>query len=317
MAQTALVTGGAGFIGSHVVDRLVGDGFRVVVVDSLATGRREAVHGEASFHELDVRSPRLGGLFKAERPDVVFHLAAAASVSGSVRNPAKDARANVMGSINVLEAARRLGIERFVFSSTGGALYGEPAYLPCDEAHPVRPLSPYGAAKNAVEGYVHAIAGLGGFGYTLLRYGNVYGPRQDPHGEAGVVAIFARRMLDGRDVVIYGDGEQERDFVYVSDVVEANLKALAQPGDGVFNIGVGEGTSVNAVFGALAAATGYTRSPRHRAVRAGDVGRIYLDVRQAREGLGWTAAVGLEAGIAATVDSLRVEGRREGRVEGR
>ena len=317
MAQTALVTGGAGFIGSHVVDRLVGDGFRVVVVDSLATGRREAVHGEASFHELDVRSPRLGGLFKAERPDVVFHLAAAASVSGSVRNPAKDARANVMGSINVLQQARRLGIERFVFSSTGGALYGEPAYLPCDEAHPVRPLSPYGAAKNAVEGYVHAIAGLGGFGYTLLRYGNVYGPRQDPHGEAGVVAIFARRMLDGRDVVIYGDGEQERDFVYVSDVVEANLKALAQPGDGVFNIGVGEGTSVNAVFGALAAATGYTRSPRHRAVRAGDVGRIYLDVRQAREGLGWTAAVGLEAGIAATVDSLRVEGRREGRVEGR
>ncbi|MCI0779343.1 MAG: NAD-dependent epimerase/dehydratase family protein, partial [Chloroflexi bacterium] len=177
MAQTALVTGGAGFIGSHVVDRLVGDGFRVVVVDSLVTGRREAVHGEADFRELDVRSPRLAELFKAERPDVVFHLAAAASVSGSVRNPAKDARANVMGSINVLEAARRVGIERFVFSSTGGALYGEPAYLPCDEAHPVRPLSPYGAAKNAVEGYVHAIAGLGGFGYTLLRYGNVYGPR--------------------------------------------------------------------------------------------------------------------------------------------
>ncbi|MCH8847991.1 MAG: NAD-dependent epimerase/dehydratase family protein [Chloroflexi bacterium] len=305
MAQTALVTGGAGFIGSHVVDRLVGDGFRVVVVDSLVTGRREAVHGEADFRELDVRSPRLAELFKAERPDVVFHLAAAASVSGSVRNPAKDARTNVMGSINVLEAARRVGIERFVFSSTGGALYGEPAYLPCDEAHPVRPLSPYGAAKNAVEGYVHAIAGLGGFGYTLLRYGNVYGPRQDPHGEAGVVAIFARRMLDGRDVVIYGDGAQERDFVYVSDVVEANVKALAQPGDDVFNIGVGEGTSVNAVFGALAAATGYARSARHRAARKGDVGKIYLDVRKAREGLGWTAAVGLEAGIAATVESFR------------
>ena len=305
VAQTALVTGGAGFIGSHVVDRLVGDGFRVLVADSLATGRRPNVHAEAAFHELDVRSPRLADLFKSERPDVVFHLAAAASVAGSVRNPARDARANVMGSINVLQQARRLGIERFVFSSTGGALYGEPAYLPCDEAHPVRPLSPYGAAKNAVEGYVHAIAGLGGFGYTLLRYGNVYGPRQDPHGEAGVVAIFARRMLDGRDVVIYGDGEQERDFVYVSDVVEANLKALAQPGDGVFNIGVGEGTSVNAVFGALAAATGYTRSPRHRAARAGDVGKIYLDVRQAREGLGWTAAVGLEAGIAATVESFR------------
>ena len=305
MAQTALVTGGAGFIGSHVVDRLGGAGFRVVVVDSLVTGRREAVHGEADFRELDVRSPRLAELFKAERPDVVFHLAAAASVSASVKNPAKDARANVMGSINVLQAARRLGIERFVLSSTGGALYGEPAYLPCDEAHPVRPLSPYGAAKNAVEGYVHAIAGLGGFGYTLLRYGNVYGPRQDPHGEAGVVAIFARRMLDGRDVVIYGDGAQERDFVYVSDVVEANVRALGASGDGVFNIGVGSGTSVNAIFGALAAATRYARSARHRAARKGDVGKIYLDVRKAREGLGWRAAVGLDAGIAATVESFR------------
>ena len=308
MAQTALVTGGAGFIGSHVVDRLVGDGFRVVVVDSLVTGRREAVHGEADFRELDVRSPRLAALFKAERPDVVFHLAAAASVSGSVRNPAKDARTNVMGSINVLEAARRVGIERFVFSSTGGALYGEPAYLPCDEAHPVRPLSPYGAAKSAVEGYVHTIAALGGFEATVLRYANVYGPRQDPHGEAGVVAIFARRMLDGRDVVIYGDGEQERDFVYVSDVVEANVKALAGPAGGVFNIGRGEGTSVNAVFGTLAAATGYARPPKHRPARAGDVSRIYLDVRKAREDLGWSAAVGLEAGLVATVESLRATG---------
>ncbi len=308
MAGTALVTGGAGFIGSHVVDRLVGDGFRVLVVDSLTTGRREAVHAEAALHELDVRSPRLADLFKVERPDVVFHLAAAASVAGSVRNPAKDARTNVMGSINVLQAARRAGIERFVFSSTGGALYGEPVYLPCDEAHPVRPLSPYGAAKNAVEGYVHAIAGLGGFGYTVLRYGNVYGPRQDPNGEAGVVAIFARRMLEGRDVVIYGDGAQERDVVSVADVVEANLKALAQSDDSVFNIGVGEGTSVNAVFGAVAAASGYMRRPRHREARAGDVGRIYLDVRKARETLGWTARVGLEAGIAATVESFRATG---------
>ena len=247
----------------------------------------------------------MAGLFKAERPDVVFHLAAAASVSASVRNPARDARANVMGSINVLQQARRLGIERFVFSSTGGALYGEPAYLPCDEAHPVRPLSPYGAGKAAVEGYVHVLASLGGFGYTVLRYSNVYGPRQDPFGEAGVVAIFARRMLDGRDVLIYGDGAQERDFVYVADVVEANVRSLEQPGDDVYNIGVGEGTSVNAVFGALAAAVGYTRSPRHRPARAGDVGRIYLDVRKAREALGWTAAVGLEAGIAATVESFR------------
>ena len=302
------MTGGAGFIGSHVVDRLISDGFRVLVADNLATGRRENLHAGAAFFEIDVRSPRLGDLFKRERPEVVFHLAAAASVSGSVRDPAKDARTNVMGSINVLQLSRRLGIERFVFSSTGGALYGEPAYLPCDEAHPVRPLSPYGAAKSAVEGYVHTIAALGGFEATVLRYANVYGPRQDPHGEAGVVAIFARRMLDGRDVVIYGDGEQERDFVYVSDVVEANVKALAGPAGGVFNIGRGEGTSVNAVFGTLAAATGYARPPKHRPARAGDVSRIYLDVRKAREDLGWSAAVGLEAGLVATVESLRATG---------
>ena len=308
MARTALVTGGAGFIGSHVVDRLISDGFRVLVADNLATGRRENLHAGAAFFEIDVRSPRLADLFKRERPEVVFHLAAAASVSGSVRDPAKDARTNVMGSINVLQLSRRLGIERFVFSSTGGALYGEPAYLPCDEAHPVRPLSPYGAAKSAVEGYVHTIAALGGFEATVLRYANVYGPRQDPHGEAGVVAIFARRMLDGRDVVIYGDGEQERDFVYVSDVVEANVKALAGPAGGVFNIGRGEGTSVNAVFGTLAAATGYARPPKHRPARAGDVSKIYLDVRKAREDLGWSAAVGLEAGLVATVESLRATG---------
>ena len=308
MARTALVTGGAGFIGSHVVDRLISDGFRVLVADNLATGRRENLHAGAAFFEIDVRSPRLADLFKRERPEVVFHLAAAASVSGSVRDPAKDARTNVMGSINVLQLSRRLGIERFVFSSTGGALYGEPAYLPCDEAHPVRPLSPSGAAKSAVEGYVHTIAALGGFEATVLRFANVYGPRQDPHGEAGVVAIFARRMLDGRDVVIYGDGEQERDFVYVSDVVEANVAALAGPAGGVFNIGRGEGTSVNAVFGALAAATGYARPPKHRPARAGDVSRIYLDVRKAREDLGWSAAVGLEAGLVATVESLRATG---------
>ena len=306
MAQTALVTGGAGFIGSHVVDRLVRDGYRVVVVDSLASGRREHLNPEAVFHDVDIRSSGLAEVFKTEKPEIVFHLAAAVSVTDSVRNPSRDARANVMGSLNVLQQSKRFGIERFVFSSTGGALYGEPAYLPCDEAHPVRPLSPYGAAKNAVEGYVHAMAGLGRFGYTVLRYGNVYGPRQDPHGEAGVVAIFACRMLDGAGVVIYGDGEQERDFVYVSDVVEANVKALAQTTDGVFNIATGAGTSVNAVFGALAAAAHYRRAPKHRAPRPGDVGVIYLDVRKARDGLGWAAAVGLDAGLAATLDSFRV-----------
>jgi UDP-glucose 4-epimerase len=196
-------------------------------------------------------------------------------------------------------------VERVVVSSTGGALYGEPERLPCGEAHPVRPLSPYGASKFAAEVYTQCLAGLGGLRYTILRYGNVYGPRQDPHGEAGVVAIFSERMLRRAEVVIFGDGHQERDFVYVDDVVEANMRALGQAKSDVYNIGTGEGASVNAIFDSLARLTGYGRRPTYAPVRQGEVYKIYLDVAKARRTLGWTPRVGLDEGLARTVDYFR------------
>ena len=303
--MNVLVTGGAGFIGSHLVDRLIADGHTVAAVDILATGKRENVNPQAALYEIDIRSPALAAAFEAARPEVVFHVAAHASVSESVRDPMHDAEVNVLGTLNVLQQCAAYGVGRFVFSSTGGALYGEPERLPADEEHPVCPLSPYGASKAAAEAYVQTHCTLSGIRYTILRYGNVYGPRQDPFGEAGVVAIFANAMMGGRPPTIFGDGSHERDYVYVDDVVRANVLALAQAEDGVYNIGTGEGTTVAQVFDALAGATDYGGDPEHAAERPGDVHRIYLDVRRAERGLGWRASVSLEEGIRCTVDAMR------------
>ena len=303
--MNVLVTGGAGFIGSHLVDRLIADGHTVAAVDILATGKRENVNPQAALYEIDIRSPALAAAFEAARPEVVFHVAAHASVSESVRDPMHDAEVNVLGTLNVLQQCAAYEVGRFVFSSTGGALYGEPERLPADEEHPVSPLSPYGASKDAAEAYVRTLCSLSGIRYTILRYGNVYGPRQDPFGEAGVVAIFANAMMQGQRPTIFGDGSHERDYVYVDDVVRANVLALAQDEDGVYNIGTGEGTTVAQVFDALAGATDYGGDPEHAAERPGDVHRIYLDVRRAERGLGWRAAVSLEEGIRCTVDAMR------------
>ena len=303
--MNVLVTGGAGFIGSHLVDRLIADGHTVAAVDILATGKWANVNPQAALYEIDIRSPALAAAFEAARPEVVFHVAAHASVSESVRDPMHDAEVNVLGTLNVLQQCASYGVGRFVFSSTGGALYGEPERLPADEEHPVCPLSPYGASKAAAEAYVQTHCTLSGIRYTILRYGNVYGPRQDPFGEAGVVAIFANAMMQGQRPTIFGDGSHERDYVYVDDVVRANVLALAQAEDGVYNIGTGEGTTVAQVFDALAGATDYGGDPEHAAERPGDVHRIYLDVRRAERGLGWRAAVSLEEGIRCTVDAMR------------
>ena len=303
--MNALVTGGAGFIGSHIVDRLVADGHSVAAVDILATGKRANVNPQATLYEIDIRSPALAAAFEAVRPEVVFHVAAHASVSESVRDPMHDAEVNVLGTLNVLQQCAAYRVGRFVFSSTGGALYGEPERLPADEGHPVRPLSPYGASKDAAEAYVRTLCSLSGIRYTILRYGNVYGPRQDPFGEAGVVAIFANAMMRGHRPTIFGDGSHERDYVYVDDVAQANVLALGQDADGVYNIGTGEGTTVSQVFDALAGATDYGGSPEHAVERPGDVHRIYLDVRRAERGLGWRATVPLEEGIRRTVDAMR------------
>ena len=302
----ALVTGGAGFIGSHLADRLIEDGAEVSVLDNLQTGRVGNVNSKATLHEVDIAAADLSVIFDRARPQVVFHLAAQASVIRSMADPREDARVNVLGSLNVMEQCVRVGIDRFVLWSTGGALYGEPETMPCAEDHPIRPLSIYGVSKYAVEKYLPVMATVGGFPYTILRYANVYGPRQDPGGEAGVVAIFAKRMLEDREVTIFGDGMDQRDYISVADAVEAGILALDQGNrSDVFNIGTGTGTSVITIFDHLARATGYTRRPVHAPPRPGEVRRIALDASRARAELGWTPAVTLDEGIERTVEALR------------
>ncbi len=314
-----LVTGGAGFIGSHVVDALLAAGHEVVVVDNLATGKRENVNPRAVFYELDVCAPELAEVFARHRFDYVNHHAAQIDVRRSVADPVADARTNIVGLLNLLENCRRFGVKGVVFASSGGVVYGEPRVLPAPETHPKGPLSPYGVSKLSAEFYLAYYQSTFGLPYISLRYANVYGPRQDPHGEAGVVAIFAAKMLAGETPVIYGDGEQVRDYVYVGDVVRANLLALERlsanppppPGGGcaindcAYNIGTGKPTSVNELFRMLAEVTGYSGAPAHGPERPGELRCIYLDITKARTELGWEPEVELSRGLRLTVSSLR------------
>lgn len=301
-----LVTGGAGFIASHVVDLFVERGAEVVVVDDLSTGRRSNLNPRARFYQLDVRDPALIDVCMRERPDYVSHHAAQVDVRRSVEDPQFDADVNVRGSLNVLEAARRSGVRRLVYVSTGGAVYGEPEYLPVDEQHPVNPLCPYGASKHVVEHYLYMYRHNYGLNYVVLRYPNVYGPRQDPRGEAGVVAIFTGRMLAGQPVIINGDGEQSRDFLYVGDCASANWLALEQPrAAGLYNLGTGAPTSVNQIFAALQTATGYTLPAGHGPAKLGETRHIYLDAGRARRELGWRPTVDLANGLARTIEHFK------------
>jgi UDP-glucose 4-epimerase len=295
-----VVTGGAGFIGSHVVDAYIHAGHQVVVVDNLSTGKREHVHPAARLVEIDVNDPHLVDLFETENPDVVNHHAANASVSLSVRKPAFDARQNILGTINVLEAARRAGVDRFIYITSGGAMYGNPAYLPIDENHPSNPVSPYAMSKVAGEGYVRLYGLEHGLHWTSLRYANVYGPRQDPLGEAGVIAIFCQNMLEGVAPEIHWDGEQTRDFVYVEDCARANLLALHGGEAQAYNVGTGVGTSINALFQTLAEVAGQDLAPRRAPRRPGDVRHSYLDNHKIERELGWQAKVGLREGLERT-----------------
>lgn len=300
-----LVTGGAGFIASHVVDAFVGLGHEVVIVDDLSTGREVNLNPAAKFYKVDIRDPRLAEVFEAERPDVVDHHAAQISVRISVQNPMEDALINVVGSLNVIENCKRFDVKKLIYVSTGGAVYGEPVYLPCDEKHPVNPLCQYGATKHTPEHYLYMYRQLYGLNYTVLRYPNVYGPRQDPLGEAGVIAIFTGQMLAGQQAIINGTGEQERDYVYVGDVARANILALGK-GDGeIYNVGCGIGTTVNQLFWQLKEITGYELGPQYGPAKAGETFRIYLDATKARRELEWAPTIDLAEGLKRTVDFFR------------
>jgi UDP-glucose 4-epimerase len=298
-----LVTGGAGFIGSNLVDRLLAEGHTVDVVDDLSNGslanladaRTDAKH-DLSFHRLDVRSPTVVDLFAHRRPEVVFHLAAQADVRVSVERPVFDAEVNILGTLNVLEGARAAGTSKVVFAASGGTLYGEPTKLPVAESTPQRPLSPYGVSKKAAGDYLVAYRELHGVEFTALALGNVYGPRQDPHGEAGVAAIFAGRLLAGEQCTIFGDGEQTRDFVYVDDVVDAFARAATRGGGLLLNVGTGNETSVNTLYAVMAELAGATTPPLYAPPRAGELSRSSLDPARAATYLEWEAWTPLEVG---------------------
>jgi UDP-glucose 4-epimerase len=306
----ALVTGGAGFIGSNLVDALLARGDEVTVIDNLRTGRREnleqAIQGGATLAEVDIREAEaVTDVIARLKPDVIYHLAAQIDVRKSVADPAADARINVEGTANLLSAAQAQGVPRFVNTSTGGAIYGELETVPAAEDHRVAPEAPYGLSKFCAEQYCELFNRLHGLSTVSLRYGNVYGPRQDPLGEAGVIAIFCGVVLDGGKAVIYGDGKQTRDYVYVDDVVDANLRAAESDATGPINVGLGRERTVLDIVEVLNEHAPNGFQPEHAPERLGEVRQSALDPTRAREKLGWEAKIGLEQGLERTLDSLR------------
>jgi UDP-glucose 4-epimerase len=295
-----LVTGGAGFIGSNVVDLLLASGHEVVVVDNLATGREGHLNPRAAFYRLDIVQDALARVLAAERPQVVIHHAAQISVPTSMRDPAFDAKVNVVGTLRLLEACVRHGVDKLIYASSA-AVYGNPDYLPVDEVHPIRPISAYGVSKYTPELYIRLFSQQHGLRYTILRYANVYGIRQDPQGEGGVVSIFVDCLLSGRRPVIFGDGEQTRDFIYVKDVAAANLAALSGGDGGTFNISRNERTSVNQLLQTMADILGRDVEPEYAPPRDGDIVHSSLDNRRAIAELGWTPQYNLEAGLRETL----------------
>lgn len=305
-----LVTGGAGFIGSHVVDAYIAAGHEVVVVDDLSTGKRDNLHPQARFVRAAIQDPDVRRLIVEEKIEVVNHHAAQMDVRRSVADPLSDARVNILGLLNVLEGARQAGVAKIIFASSGGTVYGEQQVFPADETHPTRPISPYGVSKLSGEQYLSFYHTQYGTPYIALRYTNIYGPRQDPHGEAGVVAIFSRRLLAGEQPVIHGDGEQTRDYVFVHDVARANVAALRVDYTGALNIGTERETSVNALFRQLRHLTGADVTEQHGPAQAGEQRRSVLARGRAEQILGWRPQVVVADGLARTVAFFR--DRRDG-----
>lgn len=300
-----LVTGGAGFIGSHQVDSLLAQGHAVAVVDNLSIGRREQVPSGVAFYPLDIRDPKIEEVFRKEHPDAVSHHAAQVSVRESVRDPVFDADVNILGTLHLLEVCCAYGVRRFLFASSGGAVYGEQEAFPAPETHPTRPASPYGVGKRAVEDYLEYYRVAKGLSFAAFRYSNVYGPRQDPNGEAGVVAIFTQRLLRGDPPVVNGDGEQTRDYIFVGDVVAAHQAALDAGAEGAFNVGTGRETSVNALLALLRPLAGAQVREAHGPAKAGEQRRSVVDARRLSETTGWAPRVPLEDGLRMTVEWFR------------
>ncbi|MCD6422368.1 SDR family oxidoreductase [bacterium] len=305
MKPKVLISGGAGFIGSHITDLLVEKGYPVVVVDNLCRGTKRNVNPKAKFYQVDILSERLKKIFHQEKPQIVIHQAAQINVRESLADPKKDARINIYGSLNLFQIAGKAGVRKIIYASSGGAIYGDPQELPVKENHPIAPLSPYGVSKYSAELYLRVFSALYGFGYVILRYSNVYGPRQDPKGEAGVISIFAHKMLKGERPVIFGDGKQTRDFVFVKDVARANYLALRYPKNGVFNIGSGKETSVREIFLALKKILKSDIEPEFGLAVPGEVRRIYLDISKARRELGFKPEVNLEDGLRQTINWVK------------
>lgn len=295
-----MVTGGAGFIGSHIVDQALEAGFEVCVIDDLSTGKREQVNPAASLYEMNITLADIEHVFSKEKPDFVIHQAAQSSVPVSIKKPVDDAMINIVGTVNLLEAARKYGVRKFVYASSA-AVYGEPQYMGVDEVHPKQPLSPYGVSKYVPEFYLHAYHHLHGLAYTAFRYANVYGERQDPKGEGGVVSIFVDRALSGQELIVYGDGEQTRDFVYVKDVARANVMALTAGDQEIFNISTHQPTSVNELIALMGHTLGQELHVKHEAPREGDIVHSYLDNTNAIQKLGWTPQYSLAEGLEKTL----------------
>lgn len=305
MSRTVLITGGAGFIGSHLADDALAHGERVVVLDDLSTGKRENVPAGAIFHRRSLLDPGLDELLADERVDTINHHAAQANVRISVEDPAADARINVLGTLELIAAARRTGVRRFLFASSGGTVYGEQRVFPCDETHPTAPTSPYGCAKLAAELYLEAFRASGDLEPVVLRYANVYGARQEPKGEAGIVAILAEKLLAGETPRIFDDGEQTRDYVHVADVVAANRAVCERWVPGAYNVGTGRETSVNALYAMVTSALGVEIAPRHVPPVAAELRRNSLDAGKLDRTFGYRPATSIEEGLARTLPWYR------------
>jgi len=300
-----LVTGGAGFIGSNVADAFIAEGHNVIIIDDMSSGKPGNVDPKAKLYKMDIQDPKVEEIFRAERIELMCHHAAQMDVRKSVADPKLDASVNALGFLNLMEAGKKYGLKKVIFSSTGGAIYGEQDYFPADEKHPTRPLSPYGITKLVTEKYLFFYKEVYGIEHVVLRYANIYGPRQSPHGEAGVVAIFTSKMLSGGLPIINGDGKQTRDYTFVGDVVRANLLALNYKGSNIFNIGTGIETDVNQLFHHLKVLSGSACKEEHAPAKAGEQMRSVISSKKIHEQLGWTPMVSLEEGLKRTVEFFK------------